>query len=146
MKGYGQAHFVKKLMTGKSSKLLNKMLKMHLKQKNRTALGGWVSMTLCFNLIRLLSTKFFLKIGKFTQFKVNGLAKLTEVGAQQILIKWLKIKLLERLERKLILKPIKVTHFNIKTSYLIQNQNNPNFLITFNFRVMTAGSITHNSG
>jgi hypothetical protein len=40
LKVYGQDHFVKKLMIGKSIKQLSKMLKVHPKLKNQMDLGG----------------------------------------------------------------------------------------------------------
>lgn len=52
------------------------MLKMLLKQKNQMDHGGWIYLTLWCNLIKLLLIKFSRKIGKFIQFKVNGLVRL----------------------------------------------------------------------
>ena len=63
---------------------------MHQKQKNQMDLGGCPLLIFCFNLKEFLLTKYFLKIGKYTQLKVSGLQKLMVVVAQFLFKKAMK--------------------------------------------------------
>mgnify|MGYP000854640725 FL=1 len=63
---------------------------MHQKQKNQMDLGGCHLLIFCFNLKEFLLTKYFLKIGKYTQLKVSGLQKLMVVVAQFLFKKAMK--------------------------------------------------------
>jgi hypothetical protein len=102
-------------MIGKSTKLLRKMLKMPPKLKNQMDHGGCLLLTFCCSLIELLSTRFFLRIGKYTQSKVNG-----------------------------PLKPMVVDHLRgLFKKELSQSRGLS--MNTYNHKVMTNGSTTLNS-